>query len=144
MYLTTGISDFSVGPFQMKPSFIEDMEKYVCDNPKLAKKYNNLISQGSNREKRKFRLEYLSSWFGQLKYLELFIMIAKSRTKTIDFKSVEDKLKYWATLYNAGINCSHEKVIRLQKIKSYPKFYNKFNYSEVSYEFFLKLHESGW
>lgn len=141
MYLNTGISDFSVGPFQMKPSFIEDMEKYVISNSQLASKFSSLIPTGSNREKRKFRLENLSTWNGQLKYLNLFVIIVKEKTKFIEFKSIEEKLRYWSTLYNAGINCSQKKIIRLQQIKGFPKFSNKFNYSKVSYEFFLKLSE---
>ena len=141
MYLNTGISDFSVGPFQMKPSFIEDMEKCIQSYPQLVQKYSFLIPKGSSREKRKFRLEHLSSWEGQLKYLDLFVMIAKVKTESIQFKNNEEKLKYWATMYNAGINCLHKKNLELQKTKSFPKFSNKFNYSNVAYEFYLRLSE---
>lgn len=142
MYLNTGISDFSVGPFQMKPSFVEDMEKFISNHQNMEEKYSFLIPKGNNRDKRKFRLEHLSTWTGQLKYLDLFVSIVKVKTESVNFKSHKEKLKYWATVYNAGINCSHNQIIELQKKKDFPKFSNKFNYSDVSYEFFLKLYEN--
>lgn len=67
IYLSRGKSDFSIGPFQMKPSFIEEMEKIVINTPQLIKKYKDLIPKGSDKEKRKFRLQNLSSYKGQLK-----------------------------------------------------------------------------
>lgn len=144
MYLNAGVSDFSVGPFQMKPSFVEDMEAYVRADGTLLDRYRALLPQGSDREKRAFRLEQLSSWTGQLKYLEMFVMIAKHKTQSQLFATDEDRLQYWATLYNAGINSHKDTIARLRKAKGFPKSQKRYNYSEVASEFFLRLKAIDW
>lgn len=144
MYLNTGTSSFSVGPFQMKPNFIEDMEEYISSNRILKKKYEHLLPRGSSRDKRKFRLENLSSWIGQLKYLELFIAIAKDKTKNLSLSSSKDKLFHWATLYNGGIKLSNDEVSSLQNIKQFPRYENTFNYAQVAYEFYGQLQKYNW
>lgn len=139
LYLNTGKSNFSVGYFQMKPRFIEDMEVYVSKNPCLKNRYRDLMPKGTEREKREFRLNNLSSLEGQLKYLELFIAVAKLKTESIEFSDIDSKIKYWATLYNSGINIGHDNNLKYQEKKFFPRGAQLFNYSDVAFEFYNKL-----
>lgn len=144
IYLNSGKSDFSVGYFQMKPNFIEKMEQYIKKYKFLKRKYIDLLPSGSKREKRRFRLNNLSDFESQLRYLSLFIEICKLKTKNLYFKDNLEELKYWATLYNSGLELSPSEVIRQQKKKQFPKFLKKFNYSSVSAEFYNYLKNHGW
>lgn len=144
MYLNTGQSDFSVGYFQMKPSFIELMEKKVKFSSILLKKYKDIIPKGSTRNKRKFRLERLGSLQGQLRYLELFIDIVKIITSSMNFTNSENKLKYWATLYNSGLDLKESDVVRLQSLNLFPRYDKKYNYSSITTEFYHELKKNCW
>lgn len=135
-YLSIGKSDFSVGYFQMKPSFIEEMEKVILKDKKLKKQYSDLIPKGSIKEKRRLRLNKLSTLSGQLRYLCLFIDIAKQKTSTVKFCNDNEKLRYWATLYNGGFNLSMEEIKERQRVKQFPHFSRKFNYSDIAVEFY--------
>lgn len=142
LYRNTGKSNFSVGYFQMKPSFIEDMEAYIKKDKILKYKYKSLLPSGTEKEKREFRLNNLSSLKGQLRYLELFIDIAKLKTENIKFTDTKSKLKYWATLYNSGINIDYETNIKFQKKNFFPRDSKLFNFSDVSVEFYDKLKDN--
>lgn len=144
MYLNTGKSDFSVGYFQMKPGFVENLEKKVASSESLSKRFKDVIPSGSEREKREFRLKRLASLTGQLRYLELFIVVARTKTSHLKFGDNSAKLKYWATLYNSGVDLNESDVYRLQKLNLFPKFEKKYNYAAVSNEFFNELKKHGW
>lgn len=144
LYLNTGQSDFSVGYFQMKPSYIETLEKQIKHSKHLHYKYKDLIPTGSNRNRREYRLKQLSSLSGQLKYLEVFIEIVRRKTSSLHFNGTEDKIRYWATLYNSGLDLKQSDVSRLQELKLFPKLLKKFNYSSVSVEFYNELKNHGW
>ncbi len=56
-------ADFSIGHFQMKPSFVEQLEKYSKSHSKIDKKYNHLfINHKLNlKEKRKIIVKRLKN-----------------------------------------------------------------------------------
>lgn len=144
VYVNTGKSDFSVGLFQMKPSFVEDLEFHIKKDKELRRRYSSLLPKGSEKEQRRFRLTNLSTLQGQLKYLEVFIEIAKRKTKSLSAQDEMDKLRYWATLYNSGLNRPEEDIRRLEKVKMFPKFSRQYNYSDVCVEFYNKLMKYAW
>ena len=41
-YILYGNTDFSIGHYQMKPSFIETLETYISKDKNLKKKYQNI------------------------------------------------------------------------------------------------------
>lgn len=138
-YRNFGRGNFSVGYFQMKPGFIEGLEKEIANNAALKKKFSSYIPKGTDKEKRETRLKRLKTLEWQLKYLEVFIEVAKLKTKGIKFKNNEEKLRYWATLYNSGFNLSKEKVKQYQNKKFFPRSTKSFNYSDVALEFYHLL-----
>lgn len=137
LYVQGEVSDFSIGLFQMKPSFAISIEEEVkkCD---YLKKYRKLIIHKSNeRLVRCERVERLSSLDWQILYLCAFVEIAKVKTSIMEFSNIEEKLKYWATLYNAGLQASENKIYSLYDIDGFPKFSsNSFNYADVCIEFY--------
>lgn len=138
-YRNFGKGDFSVGYFQMKPSFIESLENEIINNKQLKKKYASYIPEGDLKEKRTTRLKRLSSLEWSLKYLEVFIEVAKNKTASISFRNIEDKVKYWATLYNSGFKSSPQRVAEMQKKKYFPHSSKKFNYADVALEFYKEF-----
>lgn len=144
MYLNNGNADFSVGYFQMKPSFVEDLEKKALVSKSQRERFKDIIPSGSEREKRKFRLVKLTSLAGQLRYLRLFIEIVRTKTNDIEFNDRFAKLRYWATLYNSGMDLNESEVLRQQTVNLFPKFERKFNYSSVSVEFYYNFMNHGW
>lgn len=135
MYVEFNRSDFSIGPFQMKPSFAVFIENYISKN-KIKKFKDLIITASSERETRKVRIRRLLSVKWQAIYLSAFLYYAESYTRAISFDSTESKLKYWATLYNSRIDSSPSEVKKIMQSKLFPHFAPRYNYSDVVYEFF--------
>lgn len=140
LYVQGKVSDFSIGIFQMKPSFAVSVENEV-ERCNYLKKFRNLIiHEETERAVRFERVERLSSLNWQLVYLCAFIEIARAKTLGITFANTEEKLKYWATLYNGGLHSSESKIISLYEVEGFPKFsFNSFNYADVCVEFYRNI-----
>ena len=139
MYRNYGRADFSVGYFAMKPSFVEALETEIINDKSLLKNYSGYLPTGDEVTKRETRLKRLSSIQWQLNYLKLFIVVVKKKTKDINFKDPEIKLRYWATLYNSGFNKKPNEVKSYQQKKLFPHGSNKFNYSDIAVEFYKQI-----
>lgn len=98
-------SDFSVGRFQMKPSFAETLES----------DYNRLIDQAvkdkirlpafktaDTVENRRARVARLTDMDGQIGYLIAFILVMEKLYAGETWTDDEAKLRFFATGYNAG------------------------------------------
>ena len=139
-YILYGTTDFSIGHYQMKPSFIETLETYISKDKNLKKKYHKLIIKEKNIKKcRKMRMDRMLSLHWQTIYLAAFIDICKNKTSNISLNSVKEKIRYWATLYNSGLELSEAQVYAKQKQKFFPRFYKEYNYSDVAWDFYLHL-----
>jgi hypothetical protein len=99
----SSVADFSIGRFQMKPSFIESLEHEINKNDSLSAIFSEILfkSNISELEKRKTRLQHLQTINWQIIYLNAFIAICDKRFKELDFESTTDKLLFYATAYNA-------------------------------------------
>ena len=137
-YLSGGKCNYSIGYFQMKPSFVESLEKEMEKDKRLYRKYSKKLAYGRGGavEIRKERLSRLCSIEWQITYLALFIDVVKQRTAAWGLKSDEEKVRCWATLYNAGFYLGKERVKQRQRVKQFPRGTTEFNYSDVAVEFF--------
>lgn len=126
-------ANFSIGMFQMKPSFVEQLEKQVKKDT-LLKKYLSITSYKSRslQEIRTERLERMKTPKWQITYANCFYNIVNIKFQLETFKTIEDKIAFYATAYNHGFNCSKEEIHKWMKIKSFP---NGVNYSEPSYSY---------
>lgn len=110
-------SDFSTGYFQMKPSFLEDLENYVANNESL-KQYNWILIQKKNEiEVRKERINRLGNFQWQLRYLKVFWYVAEYKYQSLDFKTKEDKIRFFATAYNYGFTKPEKEITKYQVAK---------------------------
>ncbi|MEK6817304.1 MAG: hypothetical protein AABX80_00735 [Nanoarchaeota archaeon] len=135
--------DFSIGRFQMKPSFVEKLEDHVKESKKLVKKYNK-ITQFKNsvaEDIRRERIERLGKLEWQIRYLECFYDIISERFGDIQWDDNLKKLKFYATAYNHDFNAPREEIEKWINVKAFPYGTNykgkQYSYSEISTYFFI-------
>jgi hypothetical protein len=140
----TDYANFSIGYFQMKPSFVEEMEAYAKADSVLKTQYKavlqfNAEAEGAIRSERIQRLKELK-W--QVNYLCLFYAIMEQKYGKTSFNSVADKLWFYAAAYNSGFNKNKEKIEKWEKIAWFPNGDSgpeNFIYSFVAYEFYYRF-----
>lgn len=142
-YVYQGSGNFSIGIFQMKPRFAEMIEKKILADKELKKEYSRWIKEwpkadGSTKERRE-RLKRLESEEWQMRYLTLFMQLAKKKISARSFPDEISRLKYIATLYNSGLDSTPDKVEKMMQRKLFPHIRKKFNYASVSAEFYPLL-----
>ncbi len=102
--------DFSIGAFQMKPSFVEQLEKEVGNNPALQKKYPHLIIEAKSEVKeRAFRINRLKNIRWQLRYVSVLYDILKFKFPLSE-KSRDYKIKFYASAYNTGFTKTEQEI----------------------------------
>lgn len=131
-------ADFSVGYFQMKPSFAEMVEedgRKLLDAGRLREAgWKNIMEAADTEISRRERVKRLSNTRQQIIYLCVFYKICQSRFQDRIFASPVERLKFFATCYNAGYRRSYESLMAFQ-LKN--NFY-KYNYSSVSAYYYLQ------
>lgn len=141
-YVGDGECDYSIGYLQMKPSFVESLENEVFRDATLRAEYGTSLAysrEGSAVDKRRERFERLCRTDWQIRYLAIFLKIVKKRTQNWGLGSDEERVRYWATMYNAGFYLSKARVRQRQTVKQFPRRTNEFNYSAVALEFYKGL-----
>lgn len=134
-------ADFSIGCFQMKPSFAEDIEKYINASQTFKKKYKSLVisKNFTLKYKRRLRVERLKNTAWQLVYLNAFIDVCSSKFPELKTISIEKKLFFLAATYNIGLNNSLMNIKRKSTLKTFPfgpKYRgNQFCYAEIAREY---------
>jgi hypothetical protein len=136
------LADFSIGQFQMKPSFAEFIEARANedDESDWAKDFQELCSYpaGDLDVQRKERLNRLKNTNWQLLYLAAFIKYSQS-----DLNAMEQQLPLIASRYNCGPQKSWEEVKLWLDKKTFPYGLNyegsQFNYAEISLHFYQNI-----
>lgn len=115
-------ADFSIGRFQMKPSFIEKIENFIESNPSLTKQYSMVYqySQTNPKDIRKERLDRLSDINWQLYYLKCFYSIMHYRFGDSCWENNADKIRFYASAYNHDFITSKEDIEKWTTINSFP------------------------
>ena len=123
LYVQSGrrYSHYTVGRFQMKPSFAEQVERNVS-RLKLSSYKFNLTNTAKARGERARRLDS-EEW--QLRYLVMFIKIVDKRFKHIKWKTEEDKVRFYATAFSVGFNRDERTIKRMMTNKSILRKYKK-------------------
>ena len=141
LYINGGkeAADYSIGYFQMKPSFIEQLE--VC-----SKKYNYhtkfkslLIDFRDIKKVRATRIQRLENIQWQIRYLKAYWSIMDEKYKTKTFLNIEEKIRFYATAYNYGFTKPDDEILAYQQVKAFPLGKNINNnqiaFSDFSIEF---------
>ena len=101
------VSDYSSGLFQMKPSFIEKLEKEIIKYPELGSfffisEYPDSLSQ---KEQRSLRFERITDLKWQIDYLICFTKLLDLSLMNHDdeeLNTIEGKIKIYSLAYNSG------------------------------------------
>ncbi len=110
LYIEGGkeVANFSVGLFQMKPSFIEDLESYISKTESL-KRFSSIIITGVSESKiREERFRRLENTQWQFRYLNIFWYVANEKYKDMKFTDDSERLRLYASAYNCGFLKSDE------------------------------------
>ena len=127
-------ADFSIGIFQMKPSFIEDLEYHVQYLPGLKADFQEIINYKANRaeNRRLQRLERLKSFEWQLKYAFCYYFIMQKCYEAHRFENDEARLRFFATAYNFGFTKPFAEIETWMNEKAFP-YGKKFKTEQFAY-----------
>lgn len=141
LYVNKGkeASDFSTGYFQMKPSFMENLENYVAHTEDLKAYEWILIQKKNEREERKERIKRLGNFQWQLRYLKVFWFASEYKFQNMEFKNQQDKIRFYATAYNYGFTRPDNEITKYQLAKKFSPGENanapKFAFADFSIDF---------
>jgi len=143
----TEVADYSIGPFQMKPSFVELLEKKLV-NLDIAGDYALLTEYQTELvpETRRERLRRMQDQDFQLLYLKAFRYVCKRQYGAyLEGKSTLQMLQFMATAYNLGLDQSINEITSYADCayfpfgKSYPG--KQYAYGQLTVEIFNNLNK---
>ena len=109
-------ADFSVGPFQMKPSFVEQIEKdYLKNKNKIALTEEFKFDTNSSKAARINRIQRLENSRWQVCYLVLFIKLLDEKYSQIEWENPSEKLRFFASAYNCGYRHPYKNILSFEK-----------------------------
>ncbi len=145
MYVQYGskAADFSIGWFQMKPSFAENLEAEILKDAHLRLHFKKLIlykaPTNDTVSLRTERLSRLQSFDWQLIYLGAFILINIKKYENLKVES-KNYLLLLSAAYNRGMEKSIQELLNFLTLKTFPYGpgkQNPFGYVELSNHFYL-------
>lgn len=109
-------ADFSIGRFQMKPSFVEQIESAWMKSPQRHK-YRLYFDTMQSNEQRKRRLERMEEEHWQCVYLALFVKLVEERLPELTSMPDEERVGLLATAYNMSFTASLSEL-QQQRLRS--------------------------
>ena len=143
LYVTKGSqgADFSIGRFQMKPSFAEQVEQ-AWNRSSLSKQYGFVFNLQPNNQARRSRIRRLSTMQGQCRYLAIFILLQQQRHPQLSRLSHKDQVRFLATAYNRSFTASYSQIRKMQHHRHYHTDVIKtrstrlYCYADIAYYYF--------
>ncbi len=138
----TDYANYSVGHFQMKPIFVEQLEQEIKDRDALADLRSSFQYHSQDqREIRSMRVRRLNSVYWQLRYLMVYHRVVQLRFKQLDWEDQADQLAFYAAAYNRGYTHSVSTIKAWMQVAWFPNYGQEpsFIYSEVALDFFGKI-----
>lgn len=136
LYISGGCAsaDFSIGMYQMKPSFAETLELKIVETPALAAHFGDLFGYDSKevQRQREERLRRLDTPAWQARYACAFVALMGQLYPSQLFDNEFDRLKFYASAYNLGIEASPQKIKDWQEVRAFP-YGSKFRIPQCSY-----------
>lgn len=134
-------SDFSIGLFQIKPSFVEQLEKEVAAQKEMNRfSFITVFKSSDIKEIRSERLARLKSIEWQIEYVNCFYTLMEFKFGDINFPDIRDKIRFYSTAYNHGFNCSDSEIYVWENKKTFPHGYRSsrvnYSYSDISILFY--------
>ena len=136
-------SNYSVGYFQMKPSFIEYLEKniqkYDLQKFSFIWEYPKDLNA---REIRKLRVDRILDINWQIDYLICFTLLIQ-KIHNANNLSKKDQISFIASAYNSGWWFDKTKIFKYENVEMFPhgKSNNgkNYNYSDIAVYYYSKI-----
>jgi hypothetical protein len=138
-------ADFSIGNFQMKPSFIESLEKdwdSLSHKPGFDRMQFSAFTHEDTYECRIARVRRMNDVQWQLNYLSIFMLYIENKYGKM-FSDRTEKCRFYSMAYNVGYKFNR-KLVLLKGNKKF--FYTGFSrpvqcyrYADISVYYFLSL-----
>ena len=131
-------ADFSIGPFQMKPSFAEYIEEKVSLllDSTVRKELNLAYNSDSPEGIRQERVNRLMDQEWQQVYLTAFVLLCDQFYKEKIFQSELEKMQWYAAVYNGGFDKSREwirkKIEQAEVFLKSEQTISQFNYGAIA------------
>ena len=150
-YVNHGLdyADFSIGKFQMKPSFIEQLEAHICQNPTLYERYASLTvyDHADLKAVRAERLQRIKT----ASYQEFILSAFHDYCRLVycdylDNATEIEAISFMGTAYNLGFDKSVKEILNYQSLKRFPygpRYEGtQFAFGELSAEIYTQLIKS--
>lgn len=141
LYVRFGASyaNFSIGRFQMKPSFIETLEAEVKQRNIKQFQFIGEFADTDPSKIRQQRIERLTDLTWQVRYLACFQYVVSQKFPLNTFNK-EKKVRFLAAAYNRGFQNSQAEIERWMSIKAFPygKAYRggtQYAYTDIAWHF---------
>jgi len=138
-------ADFSVGHFQMKPTFTEQIERDYNRLFSAAEKKAAEIAPfdtGDSSALRKERVVRLDDLHWQARYLRLFMMVMGKLYQSRAFDDDPEKLRFYATAYTTGYAKGEKTIRRIMPTRHFhvqlllPK--TRYSYADIAAFYFIR------
>lgn len=140
----TEASNYSVGYFQMKPSFIEEIELAWMDSPQ-SDVLEIYFPMGDRRDVRRRRVSRIRDEKWQCVYLALFVRMMLEREPSLREMPPEERIRYLATAYNHSFGASLSQLRKRMRLKTFHlgiiqmKSTHLYNYPDLSIQRYREL-----
>ena len=138
--------DLSIGHFQMRPSFIEQLEEFISKNKSLDYLNYVILKSTSEKNNREIRIQRLKQFSWQLRYAHVFWLVAQEKFKNRKFSCPEDRIQFYATAYNHGFLKPETDIEKWEHKAFFPhgvKYKGKqVCYADLAIEFYKKYSSS--
>lgn len=111
-------ADFSIGVFQMKPSFAEEVEKAWMHSP-MREVYKLYFDVKDFKEARQQRVKRLSEERWQCVYLGVFVKLMIDREPSLETLSPLERVRLLATAYNYSFSATLEELRKTQSRETF-------------------------
>ena len=137
----TKYSNFSVGRFQMKPSFAMQVECDVKGLPDVYRAALHSVDTSDTPGARLARVKRLESPEWQIQYLIWFIKLMDHRYSGIYKANITDKLKFYATAYNCGYTNPEQVILQNTKKRNFHtalfRCDERYNYGDIASTYYI-------
>jgi hypothetical protein len=116
-------ADFSVGHFQMKPSFLEELEKEAArwlSPAEIAMIIPALQHGEDTKDARENRVNALTYTLFETRCLALYYKICLMKFMGVKLASATDRIRFLATAYNCGFDRSETYIRQQMNRKHFP------------------------
>lgn len=136
-------ANFSIGRFQMRPSFAENVEREWNASP-LATEYAFSFITFNNADARRSRINRMTTTEGQVRYLAIYLRLQYLRHPWLRKKSRRQQVRYLATAYNSLYTYTSSQVRQKMKERNYhtdmirTRFTSMYCYADVAWHFYAR------